>query len=179
MDSVMSDFLNFTRAAAAEAQPEASFAALFRLVQDHVGAVLFTVMTHDHHTGCAGRIWSSHPVEYPVGGMKPLDGSHWSSVVIDRRKTFVANSIAEISEVFGDWELIRSLGCESCINIPVVIAGQVLGTLNCLDRAGHYTPERVAAAEALKLPGALAFLLHARLAKTETLPTKEKIHDQG
>jgi len=33
------------------------------------------------------------------------------------------------------------------------------GTLNCLDVAGHYTPERVAAAETLKTAGALAFLL--------------------
>jgi hypothetical protein len=34
--------------------------------------------------------------------------------------------------------LIVSLGCESAMNVPVVYAGRVLGTLNLLDAAGHY-----------------------------------------
>jgi hypothetical protein len=37
------------------------------------------------------------------------------------------------------------------------------GTLNCLHDAGHFTPERVAAAEALKAAGALTFLFTANL----------------
>ena len=39
------------------------------------------------------------------------------------------------------------------------------GTLNCLHEAGHYTPERVAAAETLKPAGALAFLLAESIRK--------------
>lgn len=45
------------------------------------------------------------------------------------------------------------------MNVPINIRGQVVGTLNCLNVAGHFTPERVAASEALKVPGALAFLM--------------------
>ena len=44
----------------------------------------------------------------------------WSEEVIERRSTFVANDIEAIAEVFDDHELIRSLGCEIVINIPVV-----------------------------------------------------------
>jgi GAF domain-containing protein len=75
----------------------------------------------------------------------------------------VANSIEEIAAVFSDHELIRSLGCESCLNLPIVVGGIVIGTLNCLDEAGHYTPERVAASETLKQAGAVAFLLNSSL----------------
>lgn len=80
-------------------------------------------------------------------------------MVLARHETFVANTIDAIAEVFFDHALIRSLGCESAINIPVVVAGTVLGTINCLHTAGHYTAERVARAEGLKLPGAAAFML--------------------
>ena len=71
----------------------------------------------------------------------------------------ISNTIEEIADVFPDHALIKSLGCESCLNLPIVIDGRLRGTLNCLDVAGHYTPERVAAAESLKTAGALAFLL--------------------
>ena len=65
--------------------------------------------------------------------------------------------------MFDDFELIRSLGCESVINVPIVVDGDVLGTINCLHEAGFYTPERVAAADALKLPGAACLLLNKTL----------------
>ena len=65
--------------------------------------------------------------------------------------------------MFPDHELIASLGCEAVLNLPVVAGGAVLGTLNCLDAAGAYTPDRVAAADALRLPGAAALLLERTL----------------
>jgi transcriptional regulator with GAF, ATPase, and Fis domain len=71
----------------------------------------------------------------------------------------VANTIEEIAAVFPDHALIKSLGCESCINIPITFKGDVIGTLNCLDSAGHFTPERVAKAKTLKKSGALAMLV--------------------
>ena len=73
----------------------------------------------------------------------------WSRAVIDERKTFVANSIEAIAEVFPDHELIRSLGCESVVNLPVVFADAVIGTVNCLDARGYYAPECVAKVEGL------------------------------
>ena len=74
-----------------------------------------------------------------------------------------------IAEVFPDHELIASLGCQSVINVPVVIYGAVYGTINCLDVAGYYTPDRVAASEALKLPGAAAFLLNRSLSSRSVI----------
>jgi hypothetical protein len=141
-------------------QPEAAFAALWSLTDGVVGVKLFTVMTHDARNGMAQRIYSNMPEAYPVSGSKPANETDWSRQVIGEKRTFVANDIDGIAAVFSDHALIRSLGCESVINVPIVVAGEVKGTINCLHEAGHYTPERVAAAEALKLPGAVCLLLN-------------------
>ncbi|KAB2861816.1 MAG: GAF domain-containing protein, partial [Bauldia sp.] len=112
------------------------------------------------------RIYSNMPAAYPVSGTKPANETDWSRVVMGEGRTFVANDIDGIAEVFSDHELIRSLGCESVMNVPVVVAGRVIGTINCLDAAGHYTPDRIEAAEALKLPGAVCLLLQQRQSAT-------------
>ena len=108
----------------------------------------------------AGRVYSNMPEAYPVSGTKPANETDWSREVIKEKRTFVANDIEGIAAVFDDHELIKSLGCESVLNVPIVIGGQVLGTINCLHEAGFYTKEKVDAAEALKLPGAVCLLLN-------------------
>ncbi|MEP3279818.1 MAG: GAF domain-containing protein [Stappiaceae bacterium] len=155
--------MDITEALADVDQPVATYRALERLVDQIIGVKLFTLMEIDHANGVARRTFSNMPEAYPAGGEKPIERNAWTEHVEARRETFVANSIQEIAAVFGDFELIQSLGCESCLNLPIVVAGQVVGTLNCLHEAGHYTPERIAAAQTLKQPGALAFLLAAAL----------------
>lgn len=140
-------------------QPETAFKALQQLVEDTIGAKLFTLMEIDHNRDVAWRSYTNMPDAYPTKGEKPRIQNKWSDIVDGRHETFVANTIEEIAEVFGDHELIQSLGCESCLNLPIVINGKLRGTLNCLHEAGHYTPERISAAQTLKLAGALAFLL--------------------
>ena len=108
----------FLLALAAREQPQATLLALQTLFRQEVGARLFTVMTFDAPTGLSQRVHSSHPEEYPVSGVKPLSQGLWSRTVIDERKTFVANSIEAIAEVFPDHELIRSLGCELVAQSP-------------------------------------------------------------
>lgn len=144
---------------AAANQPVAIFEAIHKTVNDLVGVTLFTIMRLNREKGVAERIFSNMPEAYPAGGEKPMEPNKWTEIVEEREQTFVANTIEEIAEVFGDYELIQSLGCESVMNVPINIRGQVVGTLNCLNVAGHFTPERVAASEALKVPGALAFLM--------------------
>ncbi len=157
----MTDVPSFTKAVAAEgANPQVAFSALCELTRDVVGVKLFTVMTYDDRTGMAGRVYSNMPEAYPVSGTKPANETDWSRQVIKEKRTFVANDIEGIAAVFDDHELIKSLGCESVLNVPIVIGGQVLGTINCLHEAGFYTKEKVDAAEALKLPGAVCLLLN-------------------
>ena len=138
---------------------EAACQALGRLAQSHVGTRLFTLMTFDEDTGHGHRFHSSMPEIYPVSGRKPIPRGIWFETVIERREVFVANSIEDIADVFPDHELIRSIGCESVLNIPVWNEDTILGTVNCLDRAGAYGPDRVAAAADLRLPAIPCFLM--------------------
>jgi GAF domain-containing protein len=158
----MSDLSAFSRALSVRTQPDPIFAALEDLAADVLGHKLFTLMTVDHGARVARRAWSSHPQAYPVSGAKPLEDNDWSRAVLDRHEIWVMNSAEHIARVFPDHALIAALGCESSLNLPIVVAGQVLGTINCLNVAGHFTPARIDAAEALKVPGAAAFLLAAR-----------------
>lgn len=154
--------------ARADGQPGAALDALGRMAEEVTGARLVTLMTADPVTGEAERIWTNHPDAYPVAGRKPFNPTRWTATVLDRHETFVANDYEGIAEVFGDHELIRSLGCESVMNLPAIAGGRVLGTINCLDAAGHFTPDRVAGAEVLRMPATAVFLFH--LMQTELRP---------
>jgi hypothetical protein len=159
----LSELASFTRTvSAADVGPDKAWSALAALAQDLVGARLFTVTTFDPVRREATRVYSSQPAAYPVSGTKPANETDWSAQVFGRGETFVANDIGAIAAVFPDHELIRSLGCESVVNVPVTLGGAVVATLNCLHAAGHYTPARVAASEALKLPGLACLLLAER-----------------
>lgn len=149
----------FNAELAAAGTPEAAFEALHRLSQALVGVRLFTVMTVDMAAGLARRAYTSDPGSYPATGTKPVEMNAWFEVVHGRHEMFVANTLADIAKVFGDHELIGSLGCGSVVNLPVLRAGTLIATINLLDVEHHYTPERVAMiARELTLP-AMATLL--------------------
>jgi len=157
----MADFLVFSQAiAGAKNQPDATYDGLCKLAGQLIGVKLFTLTAIDNSRRQARRIYSNMPRAYPVHGTKPMRDDAWSHKVLYRHETFLANSVKAIAEVFPDHELIRSLGCGSVINVPVVVAGQVLGTVNCLHEAGHYSPGRLSLSDRLKTPGAAAFLLN-------------------
>lgn len=114
-----------------------------------LGTRLFTVTRLDEEKALFARVFTSHPVEYPVSGTKPMERDGWYDTTIAGRQTFVANTPPEFAKYFFDHALIVSLGLGSCINVPVLDAGRVLGTVNILAEAGHFTSERLAAYEQL------------------------------
>lgn len=137
--------------------PAAAWAALEELTAATVGHKLFTVMTVDMAAGLARRAYTSHPAEYPVSGTKPIHHDDWFEIVHTQRKSFIANTIDDIAKVFPDYELIASLGCGSVWNLPVVLKGELVATINMLHAEGHYSKERIAAnEERLALPARLA-----------------------
>ena len=136
---------------------DAAFGALQALVQETVGAKLFTYMTVDMEAEVARRAYTSDPKNYPTSGTKPIRYDSWFDIVHKERRYFVANTIADIATVFPDYELIDSLGCQSVVNMPVVIGGELVGTVNMLDVDGYYTAERVAMIkEIIAVPAKLA-----------------------
>ena len=151
-------------AAVSEARTSASgWKALEDLAQSIVGHKLFTVMAVDMAAGLSRRAYSNQPAAYPVSGTKPIPDNRWFDIIHRHRRTFVANTIEDIATVFPDHELIASLGCGSVVNLPVVLEGDLVATINLLHAAGHYTPDRVAAAETeLAIPARLCCALALR-----------------
>jgi hypothetical protein len=123
------------------------YPAMQTAMAEVVGHKLFTLMAIDHARGEAARIYTSHPVEYTVGGRKPLGNmTDWGRIVIEGRQPWIGYDTDDIRFAFFDHELIASLGCASCLNMPVVDEDapggpRVIGTMNLLDVAHHYTPD--------------------------------------
>ena len=160
----MPDYQTFTAALEeGGGQPDKAFAALEAMTRDLIGVKLFTVMTSDTSRKESERVYSSMPDVYPVSGTKPYNETHWSEITLKNKRTFVANTISDIAKVFDDHPLILSLGCESVINVPIIVYGLFIGTINCLHEEGYYTEERVKAADQLKLPAAACMMLHERI----------------
>ncbi len=157
----MTDLAPFVAALASPKPVEASCQALRQLAYDVLDLKQFTMMTFDQERGVGQRIFTDDSDAYPVGGEKPIQENTWTETVLVRHQTFVGNSIEDLAAVFPDWEKIQSLGLESCLNLPVVVGNKVIGTLNCLNVAGHFTPARVSAANQLALPAVATFLLTA------------------
>ena len=124
------------------------------------GHKLFTVMTVDMEAGLARRAFTNYPIEYPASGTKPIHRDSWFEIVHGQKRSFVANTINDIAKVFPDFELIESLGCGSVINLPVVLRGDLVSTINLLHAEHYYTAERVKFLEnALTLPAKLCCAL--------------------
>ena len=118
--------------------PEALFQAVDAALKASVGHKLFTLL-YVAPTGLrVKRIYTNMPKEYPVGGYKEVTATPWHEQVIKQQKPWVGYTAKDIEWAYFDHELIKSLGCESAMNVPVVYAGRVLGTMNLLDAANHY-----------------------------------------
>ena len=117
---------------------DAIFKAIEKGMAEVVGHKLFTLLYVAPDGKRVKRLYTNMPKEYPVGGYKPVTESDWHKLVIGKRQAWVGYDYDDVKWAFFDHELIRSLGCESAINVPVVYAGRVLGTMNLLAAAGHY-----------------------------------------
>ncbi len=114
-----------------------------------LGTRMFTVTVQDLAADVARRAYTSHPVDYPVSGTKPLTRDGWYDFCITGQQTFVANTPPEFARYFFDHALITSLGLGSCINVPIVAGGEVPGTVNLLAEAHHFTQSKLAAYHAV------------------------------
>ena len=123
-----------------------------------IGHILFTILVVHPGAAESQRAYSNMPEAYPVGGRKPINRTPWFRSVLDEGAPYIGRTYEDIREVFFDHELIRSLGCESVLNVPVRWNGRSLGTLNLLHRARWYDEADIPTARmfaALAAPGLL------------------------
>ncbi len=142
-------------------QPAPLFSTLDLAMGRAIGHKLFTILVVHPGAGESQRYYSNMPKEYPVGGRKPINQTHWFQRVLGRGETYIGRSYDDIRDVFFDHELIRSLGCESVLNVPVRWDGTSIGTINLLHEAGFYTEADIPAAQvfaALAAPGLMKLI---------------------
>jgi hypothetical protein len=152
----------FERALSEALTDTQAFDALCSLTKETVGAKLFTVMTADMQAMLARRAYTDDPVNYPTSGTKPIEMDSWFEQVHGRHESFVANTLADIDVVFPDAELIGALGCGSVVNLPIILSGEMVATINILHEEGYYTPQRVAQVHAILGLPAMAAMAVAR-----------------
>lgn len=163
MTAPKSDFTaEFAAPLAAATTQDAAYGALYGFSQAQCPVRLWTVMAVDPAAGLARRAYTNMPDAYPASGTKPMMDNAWSDIVRGQHKCFVANTLADIAEVFPDHQMIASLGCASVLNLPIVDQGQLIGTLNLLDAEGYFTPERVRACQDVLTDPAREAMLVAR-----------------
>jgi transcriptional regulator with GAF, ATPase, and Fis domain len=109
-----------------------------------VGVRLLTVLAWDDTRGALQRIYTSDPEAYPVGGEKfmPRDAP-WPQQVLVRQQPYLGVDPASVAAVFADWPTIEALGCGATLNLPVVVDGRTVGSLNLLDVEGRYDESSV------------------------------------
>lgn len=156
--TAMGALASVVAATAAPGQPQALFAALDQVMGATIGHKLFTILVIHPGAKESQRYYSNMPDSYPIGGRKPINPTHWFNTVLGEGVPYIGYNYADISDVFYDHELIRSLGCESVLNVPVRWNGTSIGTINLLHERGWYGRGQVALAQhfaALAVPGVL------------------------
>lgn len=145
-------------AAAAASAPQTVFAAADAAMKELIGHRLFTLLFVVPGGAEVERIYSSDPVAYPLTGRKPMGSTPWGEHVIVGRRAWLGRDMEAIRWAFFDHALIASLGCGTCINVPVCALGEVVGTMNILDREHAFDERHVALAQAAAPALAPAFL---------------------
>ncbi|MCZ2498897.1 GAF domain-containing protein [Xylophilus sp. Kf1] len=107
------------------------------------------------------RAWSSRPDRYPVAGRKRKALTPWTRQLLQRAEVFVGEGDAAIAAVFDDAGVIRSMGLDAVVNVPLVDAdGRCFATFNVLGGNGSWTAQERLLIEllaALALPAASRF----------------------
>jgi GAF domain-containing protein len=121
-------------------RPAPIYRAVETLSAAVIGHRLFTIMRFDAGRAEVERVHTNMPTVYPVGGRKAKKDTAWSDHTLRDMKVFRASGPDAIRAAFDDHVTILSLGLGSVLNIPLVLDGRCVGTMNLLHEAGSYTP---------------------------------------
>lgn len=152
-------FRRFEERLARYTDPAETGAALHELAASLIPARLFTLTAINMAAGHVRRVYSSHPEAYPLLGTKPIVVDDWFRAMQTERRITTINTSAEMEGHFPDLTLIRSLGCDSSLSIPVMAGNDLLGTINVLDAEGSFPQEIAKKSAGLIVPAVAVFLI--------------------
>jgi len=125
------------------------FELLENAFQEIIGHKLFTVLRYDKSSLELERIYSSNTSNYPLNGIKKLTNTDWSKIVLVDGNVYIGYNSNDIKLSFPDYELIERLGCRSVMNIPIILEGNVVGSVNLLNKENWYNEHQVQVAKIL------------------------------
>jgi hypothetical protein len=137
-DAAWAELATVAEAARQPNQPQPLFQALDLALGRVIGHKLFTLLVYHPKAEASERYYTNQPAAYPVGGRKPRPKGPWADALLERGVPYIGRTADDIRSVFFDHELIRSLGCDSVLNLPVRYDGRPLGTINLLHQALWY-----------------------------------------
>ncbi|MWL90236.1 GAF domain-containing protein [Cupriavidus sp. SW-Y-13] len=127
------------------ATPEAVMDAVGQATLEIVGPGLLTINAWHADSGEIERLWSSDPLAYPVGGKKIKGDTAWTRQLLVRGEVFVGEGDEALAAVFDDIAVIRELGLNGVVNVPLCHGGRVIGTFNYLAGVDAWTGEDLTA----------------------------------
>jgi hypothetical protein len=151
MLETLADLVGPFEAAARVGGPLPRIRAADRLARELTGQQLCTAMVFDRQAMTVQRIFSSRPSEYPVGGRKPKRDTDWGRQVLLEGRRFEGEGETAIRACFADHGVILGLGLRSVVNLPILVGGGCVGTLNLLWPEGTLDPAHIATARLLAL----------------------------
>ncbi len=119
-------------------QPNSLFAAVTSACQDCFGFRFLTVLKNLDDGRHIQRLHSSE-LDYPIGALKPMGGTAWGQLVLDRGQCWIGNGAEDIIWAFPDADLILSKGCKACACAPVLWNGRTLGVLSLNGEKDQYS----------------------------------------
>ncbi len=125
------------------ATPQAVMDAVGQTTLGLVGPGLLTINAWHARTAQIERLWSSDPVAYPVGGRKTKGDTAWTRQLLVRGEVFVGEGDEALAAVFDDIAVIRGLGLNGVVNVPLCHHGAVIGTFNYLAGVQTWTAEAI------------------------------------
>ncbi|OQV01243.1 GAF domain-containing protein [Cladophialophora immunda] len=131
------------------AEPSMIWTTLGRVLAQHFGYSLFTILIYSPIMGQAYRVHSTRPDLHPLGPRHsqgtnsthprtPPEREAWVERVIVQGQTWRGSTREDLKAVFEDGELLWSVGLGSVLNIPVCVEGRTIGSLNILDSEHAY-----------------------------------------
>ncbi len=131
------------------ATPQAVMDAVGQATLAMVGPGLLTINAWHAQTAEIQRLWSSDPAAYPVGGRKIKGDTAWTRQLLVRGEVFVGEGDEALAAVFDDIAVIRGLGLNGVVNVPLCHGGAVIGTFNYLAGVQTWAAEEIAALRVL------------------------------
>ena len=97
------------------------------------------------------RYYSSNTNDFPVKGRKQKSLTPWTHTLFLKGQVFIAEGEKALAETFDDYELMRPLGLNSVINVPMLKGSMCYATFNVFGTRGVWQSEEIAAVRLLAL----------------------------